>query len=222
MRPVTTRLAAPATVALLLALSSSAVAAQIQTDRACYATPSHGTVAVAVSAIGLDPSQPYSVALDGVAVATGTTAATGGVATTIAVPRLAHGANPVVRTLVLTEGADTATTTFGVARVTASFSPKTGSPRRLRVRFSGTGFALQKANPTVYVHEVRPGGHVERTFSLGRATGPCGTIAHNAKRRLFPTTPRHGTWHLQFDTSRTYRRGRSAFVFYTLAVIVSR
>jgi hypothetical protein len=209
-------------VALALILSSSAAAAQIQTDHACYASPSAGTVAVIVSANGLDAGQPYSVAMDGAVVATGTTDATGAVTTTIAVPRLTGGHNSVARTLVLTEGANTATTAFGVARVSASFSPTTGSPRKLRVRFSGTGFALQRANPTVYVHEVEPGGHLARTISLGAATGRCGTIASNKRRALFAKTPRHGTWHLQFDTSRAYHRGRASFVYYTLAVTVSR
>jgi hypothetical protein len=221
VRAVTTRLAAPTAVALALALSSSAAAAQIQTDHACYADPSGAKVAVMVSANGLDASQPYSIALDGAVAATGTTDATGAVATMIAVPRLSAHHNSLTRTLALTEGANTATTRFGVARVTASFSPTTGSPRRLRVRFTGTGFALQQADPTVYLHEIAPGGRLARTISLGRATGPCGTISSSKRRRLFPTTPRHGTWNLQFDTSKTYHRGRSSFVYYTLAVTVS-
>jgi hypothetical protein len=222
VRAVTTRLAAPTAVALALALSAPATAAQIQTDHACYPTPSKGTVAVAVSAGGLDASQPYSIAMDGKVVAQGTTDATGAVATTLAVPRLSGAHNSVTRTLVLTEGATTATTRFGVARVSASFSPSAGSPRSLRVRFSGTGFAMQKADPAVYVHEVAPGGRVARTFALGHATGPCGTFAPRRRHRLFPTTPRHGMWQLQFDTSRTYHRARASFLYYTLAVTVSR
>jgi hypothetical protein len=218
---VTTRLAVATAAALALTLSSSAAAAQIQTDRSCYATPKSGTVAVVVSANGLDAGQPYTVTMDGAKVAGGTTDATGAVATTIAVPKLAGGSNSKTRTLVLTEGANTATTTFGVARVHASFSPTAGTPSRLRVQFAGTGFALQDENPTVYVHEVDPRGHVVRTFALGHATGPCGTIAANPKRRLFPTPPRHGIWRLQFDTSKGYRRGTSSVVYYTLAVAVS-
>ena len=49
------------------------------------------------------------------------------------------------------------------------------------VRLSGTGFALQNSKPTVYLHEVDPTGHVARTLTLGRATGPCGTIAADRK-----------------------------------------
>jgi hypothetical protein len=40
--------------------------------------------------------------------------------------------------------------------------------------------------------------------------------------RLFPTPPHHGTWHLQFDTRKAYHRGRAAFLYYALAVTVSR
>jgi hypothetical protein len=219
---VTTRLAAPLSSALVLALASSAAAAQMQTDRACYATPSSGTVAVTVSANDLDPSQPFAITLDGRAIASGTTDATGAIATTIAVPRLSAGKKTLTHTLVLTEGANTASTTFGVARVSASFAPTVGTPSKLRVHFTGTGFALQKADPSVYVHEVDPLGHVARTFALGHATGPCGTIAANKTRKLFPAPPRHGIWHLQFDTSPAYHRGTAASLFYTLAVIVSR
>jgi hypothetical protein len=220
--PVTTRLAAPVGLALALAVSGSAAAAQIQTDHVCYPTPATGIVAVAVTASGLDAGQPFSIALDRKVVASGTTDAAGEAATTIDVPRLGRTEHTSTRTLVLTEGANTATTTFGVARVFASFSPSTGNPGKLRVRFSGTGFAMQKARPSVYVHEVAPDGRARRTFALGHATGPCGTISSAKRVRLFPTPPGPGTWHLQFDTSKTYHRGRAAFLYYTLAVIVSR
>ncbi len=220
---MTTRLAAPLGLALVLALCEPAVAApQIRTERRCYPAPSAPTAPVAFTAGGLDAGRPYVIALDGTDVVSGTTEATGAVAATIRIPRLRASHGSVTHTLVVTEGANTATTTFGVARVFASFSPATGDPNRLRVRFAGTGFAMQKSKPNVYVHEVAPGGRVARTFALGRATGQCGTIAPTRRMRLFPTPPRHGAWHLQFDTSKAYHRGRAAFLYYTLEVTVSR
>ena len=210
------------TVACALGLCGSAAAAQIQTDRACYATPSKGTVSVLVSANGLDPSQPYTLKNDGKTVASGTTDATGAITTTVNVARLNAGHNSSTHALVLTEGANTATTSFGVARVTATFSPSVGDPAHLRVRFSGTGFALQKPSPPIYLHEVDPAGHVARTVSLGRATGPCGTFRTKKTQKLFSKPPRHGRWRLQFDTSRTYRRGAPSFLYYAIEVTVSR
>jgi hypothetical protein len=219
---VTVRPTVLLTIALTLALSGSAVAAQIQTDRPCYATPSSGGVTVTVSANGLDPSQPYTLEDGGKTIASGTTDATGAIATTISVPRLGSGHDSSTHRLVVTEGANSVTTTFGVARLTAGFSPSAGDPAHLRVRFAGTGFALQTPKPTVYLHEVDPTGHAVRTVSLGHATGACGTFHTGKAQKLFFTPPRHGRWRLQFDTSRTYRRGRPSFLYYTLEVTVSR
>jgi hypothetical protein len=216
------RPAASTAVALALALSGSAAAAQIKTDQTCYLTASKGSVAVSVSATGLDAGQPYTVALGAHRLAAGTTDLTGALTTTVDVPRLGARHDTQTDTLVVTEGANTETTTFGIARVNASFSPTVGSPGSLRVRFSGTGFALVRAKPSVYVHEVDPRGTLVRTFALGRASGPCGTIVDRRRHRLFPQAPRAGTWHLQFDTSRTYHRARASFLYYALAVTVSR
>jgi hypothetical protein len=37
-------------------------------------------------------------------------------------------------------------------------------------------------------------------------TGSCGAIPRTKLRKLFPFTPEHGTWILQFDTVRRYAR----------------
>jgi hypothetical protein len=219
---VTVRPMFPLTLACVLALCGPAAAAQMQTDLSCYATPSTGSVSVMVSANGLDPSQPYTLQDNGTAILTGTTDATGAIATTLSVARLSSAHNSATHTLTLIEGANTATTTFGVARVAATFSPSVGDPAHLRVRFSGTGFALQTANPAVYLHEVDPTGRVARTLSLGHATGPCGTFKTSKTQKLFSKSPRHGRWRLQFDTSRTYHHGRSSFLYYAIEVTVSR
>ena len=62
---------------------------------------------------------------------------------------------------------------------------------------------------------------VSQTLFIGRASGPCGTVATTARRRLFPISPRHGVWRLQFDTNRVYRRADPAMLFYTLSATVS-
>ncbi len=87
------------------------------------------------------------------------------------------------------------------------------------MRFTAYGFGVATAAgqpmPEVFVHYVDPRRKVRRTISLGRGSAPCGTIRRTALRRLFPFTPRSGTWALQFDTQRTYHRGtdNSRFLF---------
>lgn len=219
---MTPRLVAPLTLTIALSLCASATAARITTDRACYETPKSGSVPIAVTASGLDAGQSYTVTRGGRTVASGTTDGLGNATATITVPRLSAKQNSVTNTIAIVEGANTATTTFGVARLHASFSPTVGSPAALRVRFAVTGFALQRPAPSVYVHEIDPTGRVARTIALGRATGPCGALTTSRRRRLFATPPRHGIWRLQFDTSRAYQRARPSMLFYTLALTVSR
>jgi hypothetical protein len=58
---------------------------------------------------------------------------------------------------------------------------------------------------------------------LGTARGVCGRLT-TSLRRLFPLRARPGTWRLQFDTRKRSHRGtaRSTFLYYTLAVRISR
>src|SRR6266576_6904581 len=71
-------IALTATLALAAAAPAAASAAQVQTDQACY---QDNTGEVVVTGNGFDPGQPYSVALDGKTIGTGsdTTDPTGAV-----------------------------------------------------------------------------------------------------------------------------------------------
>jgi hypothetical protein len=89
------------------------------------------------------------------------------------------------------------------------------------VRFSVDGFGLLDAQPDVYVHYVGPGGKVRQTVDLGMARGVCGHLAPTSPRRLFPFRARAGTWTLQFDTRKRYKKGRMdrpGFLFFTRRV----
>ena len=96
------------------------------------------------------------------------------------------------------------------------------------MRFTAIGFGVQTAPgqpmPAVYVHYVDPRGKVRRTV-VARGTGvtPCGTIARSKLRKLFPFNPRRGTWTLQFDTNKTYRRATdlSRFVNSRITLTIS-
>lgn len=208
----------------LLAVPATATAAAVDTDRACYLQTQSTTVTV--SGTGYAPGQPFVVALDN-------TALDGGGGAIDALGTMRGAFNPPVlkatqeqrRFKVSVTAADaTAWTTFTLTRFVAGFSPATGDPATMRVRFSVHGFALASPSPTVYLHYVDPRGRLRKTVRLGRAQGQCGAIDRTAKRRLFPfrSAPRAGKWRLQFDTSRKYHRGttKSEFLFYTVGVTV--
>jgi hypothetical protein len=114
-----------------------------------------------------------------------------------------------------------ASSMFTVTRLKANFTPSSGDPKKLRVRFSVAGFGLATHNPDVYVHYIAPGGKLKQTIRLGKATGQCGRITRTAKRRLFPfAAPKLGKWQLQFDTSKSFTKGvtGSKFLFYSVGV----
>jgi hypothetical protein len=218
----------PRSIALAAALvfaaaaPAAASAAQVQTDRGCY---QDNTGTVAVSGNGFDPGQPYSVSLDGKTLSTGgdTTDAAGGINGSFEVPQL-DGDAVHAYTLTVTQGANTATTTFSVTPFLADFTPGSGNPKTLRVRFKIFGFGLVSPHPNVYLHYVRPNGKVKRTIRLGKAQGDCGQIPRTSKKKLFPFHAERGTWRLQFDTHKRYRKGKTgvSFLYYTINVTIKK
>jgi hypothetical protein len=59
---------------------------------------------------------------------------------------------------------------------------------------------------------------------LGTATGACGQLKATAQRRLFPFSAERGTWKLQVDTRKAFRRGteKSTFTYYTVGVKITK
>jgi hypothetical protein len=211
-----------AVVALAAAVPAAASAAQIQTDRACY---QDNTGSVAVTGNGFDPNQGYQVTLDGQPLpnGTGTTDAAGGIAGSFPTPELS-GSTVHAYTLGIVEGANVPTTSFSVTPFMADFTPGSGNPKTLHVRFKVFGFGLVTANPIVYLHYVRPSGKLKRTIRIGKAQGVCGEIKQTARKKLFPFAAERGKWKLQFDTQRPYHRGQSGvdFLYYTIGVTIRR
>jgi hypothetical protein len=210
-------------LALLAAAPAAASAAQIQTDLDCY---QDGVGTVAVSGNGFEPNQPYQVTLDGQPLPTNgndTTDAAGGISGSFPSPELAKGAVHTY-TLGIVQGANTPTTRFSVTQFNADFSPGSGNPKSLRVRFTVDGFGLMSPNPTVYLHYVRPSGKLKRTIRLGKSHGPCGQIKRTSRRKLFPFHAERGKWRLQFDTHKRYRKGKktSTFLFFPIDVTIRR
>jgi hypothetical protein len=216
-----TRLLLAVLVVVLLAVPASASAVPvIQTDRACYLDTPQTTVTVTGN--GFAPYTSYAASLDDQPLGSSTTNGQGAMQAAIKPSALAGDEHE--RTFTVQVAADQpATTTFSVTRFLATFTPATGDATRLQVRFSAFGFGLSGGTPDIYLHYVTPGGRLKKTVRLGRGQGPCGSIEQTAKRRLFPFRhPVNGKWRLQFDTSKTYRRGvkGSPFLFYTVGVSV--
>ncbi|HEX2105142.1 MAG TPA: hypothetical protein VHF51_15915 [Solirubrobacteraceae bacterium] len=116
---------------------------------------------------------------------------------------------PRTITVTATDGANagnTARTTVRVVREPlATNAPVSGRPRQVTTwRFAGF-----PRNRPIYGHYAI-GGRVLANFRFGRARGPCGTLTVRARR--VPVAARRlrtGTWRLQLDNRRTYRRTTS-------------
>jgi hypothetical protein len=220
MRERITSWAGPAAATVLVCAAvvpATAGATAVELDRACYLEGSR----VGLSAAGFAPGSKVDVSRDGTLIGSTTADAVGGVEARFDAPELPPGrreANPVVE---LSDGTTRASTRLPITRFHASFSPATGDPATMLVRFSVDGFGLLDAQPNVYVHYVGPNGRVRETVELGMARGVCGHLAPTSPRRLFPFRARAGTWTLQFDTRKRYRKGRidrPGFLFFTRRV----
>jgi hypothetical protein len=204
-----------------LLIPAAARGAAVQTDRTCYLQTDRTNVTV--SGNGFTPGSPYSVALDGATLVSGSNAIDTGGAMQGAFAPPALGDDELQRTFTVAVASDalSAQSTFTVTRLKANFTPSSGDPKKLKVRFSVAGFGLVMSHPDVYLHYIDPKGKVRETVRLGQATGQCGRIVRTAQRRLFPfDAPRLGKWQLQFDTSKTFKKGEatSDFLFYAVGV----
>ena len=212
-------LTAPALAILLV--PAAAHGAAVQTDRTCYLQTDKTNITV--SGNGYTPGRPYSVLLNGTELTGGLRAidAGGAMRGAFSPPMLGDDELERAFTVQVESDALIASSMFTVTRLKANFTPSSGDPKKLRVRFSVAGFGLATHNPNVYVHYIAPGGKLEQTIRLGKATGQCGRITQTAKRRLFPfAAPKLGKWQLQFDTSKSFAKGvtGSKFLFYSVGV----
>jgi hypothetical protein len=217
------RLLAVLPLSLLLA-PAAAHAATVTTDRTCYLQTDKTNVTVMGS--GFTAGQPYTVSLDGQELAGGSHAidANGAMQGAFAPPVL--GNDELERTFSVGVAANgvSATSKFTVTRVKATFSPATGKDvRTMRVRFSVAGMGLDRPHPTIYLHYIAPDGKLKQTLRLGQATGQCGRIEKTKLRRLFPfIAPAYGWWNLQFDTRKSFTKGKAGvdFMYYWVGVCV--
>ena len=103
-------------------------------------------------------------------------------------------------TLSVADGTHTARTTLRMTPLAASFAPRTGDPKTMRVRWRVLGLTPHHG---VYVHYIRPDGTPRRTLRIGTTRSPCGTLK-TGPIALFPFPYSYGRWTFQVDASPDY------------------
>lgn len=180
----------------LLAVGASAAAAKatIALDPGCYQSGAAGML----TGKGFAPHATWTAKLAGThQIGTGHTDANGRIRATFTAP-LYHGTTGTRElTLSVTDGPHVASTTFQMTPLTASFSPRTGDPATLRVRWRVLGLGPKHG---VYVHYIRPDGKLQRTLRIGTTRGDCGTLK-TGPIALFPFKYVYGRWTFQVDAS---------------------
>lgn len=193
--PIALLAAAALTAAALPAAASAA--ARIVLTPGCYLSNATGLL----SGSGFRPHATWTAKLSGTRqIGTGRVDARGRIRARFTAPKY-HGTTGTRElTLSVTDGPHVASTTFQLTPLTASFSPRTGDPRTLRVRWRVLGLG---PNHGVYVHYVAPNGKLKTTLRIGTSRGDCGVLK-TGPIALFPFRYTYGTWTLQVDASRRY------------------
>jgi len=198
--PLTLLAAAAALVATLGAAAAigAETRAKIVLDPECYLSNGSGLL----TGRGFRPNSHWTAKLSGTKeIGTGRIDARGGIRARFTAPRY-HGTTGTRElTLSVTDGPHVASTTFLMTPLDASFSPRTGDPARLRVRWRVLGLGEHHG---VYIHYVKPNGTLKRTLRIGTTRGPCGSLK-TGPIALFPFRFSYGVWTFQIDTSIRYR-----------------
>ena len=103
---------------------------------------------------------------------------------------------------------------LALVRITAldvTLRPRSGSPGRVR-RIGARGFV---GGRNLYAH-VRRGRRYKRDLRVGRLRGPCAKAS--ARKRLLRRGSATGTYRVQFDVHRRYRRTRPTRVVFRVTV----
>jgi hypothetical protein len=197
IRSLTLALAALATLLAAAATANAAARAKIVLDPGCYLSGASGLL----TGSGFRPDASWTAKLSGSKqIGTGHIDARGRIRARFTAPRY-HGTEGTRElTLSVTDGSRTASTTFLMTPLAAGFSPRTGDPATLRVRWRVLGLG---AHHGVYVHYVQPNGRLKRTLRIGTTRGPCGALK-TGPIALFPFRYVYGTWTFQIDASRRY------------------
>ena len=175
-------------LAAALVAAPSADAATLKTDTRCYQASQ--TQDVVVSGTGYTPVKPVSISRDGEAFGTATADARGAFAVKFPADELGRKDLKKVFTLTATDAAvNSAATRYRTSKVFADFSPHSGDPQKLMIRFTIQGFGLLRQHASVYLHYVAPNGRSRRDVRLGTARGTCGKISKSNCVTCFRSRP---------------------------------
>jgi hypothetical protein len=190
-----------AATAAAAAVPASASAAQLAIDHSCYDSV-RGNV-ITIAGAGFAPGDVIDLRAPGL-FTTATVASNGGFVTRAPVPTLRFIA-PGVKLFRLTASSEHSGASFGplpfhVANFAVATKPAHAKPRAT-VSFRFSGFV---GGRPIYGHFFLH-GKLRASKRYGRAQGACGTLT--AKSPLYPgRNPRFGTYKIQFDQSKRYRK----------------
>ena len=206
---------------LLTALGAPAAAEALPTIapfKPCYVTADtvNGpqSEGVDIAASGFTPNSTVDLTIDGAPVQDGSGLQVGpdGTVTlmkSVPAPFVQEGSKPF--TVTLTENGNPANNVSATAKSTAlgvSLKPKSAKPSE-QVRFKGLGFTEDKPIYAHYVHK----GKLRKTVRMARRPRECGGF--KIHRRQIPIRrPGLGTWIVQFDQSKQFRRPADGGIVY--------
>lgn len=149
-----TRPLAVAALAAGVALpAASASAATLGLDQRCYVAGEQASL----SGSGFLPRTPVTVTRDGAQLLSATADNSGAMrGTKIPVPQVPDGLVEAQTEVVASDGSSTAKAMMNVVRLGATFSPREGNFRTLRVSHVVSGFGLAETRPSIYLHYVSP------------------------------------------------------------------
>lgn len=191
-----------------LGLAPTASAANIAFARSCYASSQQ----MALFGNGFTGGGRVFIGRDGRLL--GSTSANPAGAFGVGIPAPTRSRGSRLHTFAAVDETNTAIRALTRVRVTAldvTVRPRSGSPSSRR-RVGARGFI---GGRTLYAH-VRRGRRYKRDVRIGRLRGPCATVS--ARRRLLRRGSPTGTYRVQFDVHRRYRRSRPTRVVFRVTV----
>jgi hypothetical protein len=209
MKPLVAVIVVTAAVA---AVAPAAQAATMTVDpvQGCY----RESETVFLPGSGFTPNAPVDFSRDGNSLGQVPADASGGLSAELQLPNLASGEQRL--TYVATDTANPANTAQVGLLVTATdvqVAPLQGKPNRVRTIRARGFFGGGK---TLYAHVKRNGRRGSRRVKVGRVKGPCKKV--RAQKRLFPAGADFGTYLVQFDTYRKFKRSRKVKSSYSVNI----